>query len=400
MLRHHRKKSVMAEKAFAFVLALAMAVAGPLNAVAKTTHDELNYNVTVNAKRSTITVYPHNNTVINPDIPGDQGGTETFTVTRRIGDQVMIGAGAADAAYIDHLEEQRTDGTTVDPPENIAGFTYTFGPADEQVHVHWKTFKTYFNGNGGTAGEESKTTEYNNPNTMPSASRTNYTFNGWYTAASGGTSVGTNGTQYTQGATEPTYYAQWSCTHPAASNSVTYSSWSNYSGTQHKRTKTVKCGVCGVTLSTTTEYGNHSDGNKDGKCDACGVAFTSGSITLHWIPKTAATYNAAYSNQKDASDHGKKQQTWTYYPASAEPSPGNWSVKKGGGGVSSTWKFVGWVSNKSIQTWKTVGGNPNTTITSKPSMYSTVAAAIGKATTLYAVYKRDTPSGNYWVVSM
>ncbi len=43
---------------------------------------------------------------------------------------------------------------------------------------------------------------------MPNATRSGYTFNGWYTASSGGTRVGGNGTSLTPSA-NVTYYAQW-----------------------------------------------------------------------------------------------------------------------------------------------------------------------------------------------
>ena len=44
--------------------------------------------------------------------------------------------------------------------------------------------------------------------TLPTPSRTGYTFNGWYTAASGGTKVGNGGASYTPSA-DTTLYAQW-----------------------------------------------------------------------------------------------------------------------------------------------------------------------------------------------
>lgn len=44
--------------------------------------------------------------------------------------------------------------------------------------------------------------------TLPNATRTNYIFNGWYTAASGGSKVGNAGASYTPSAST-TLYAQW-----------------------------------------------------------------------------------------------------------------------------------------------------------------------------------------------
>ena len=59
------------------------------------------------------------------------------------------------------------------------------------------------------AGAGTVTANYtNNAITLPNATRTGYTFNGWYTAASGGTKVGNAGAQWTPTAAT-TLYAQW-----------------------------------------------------------------------------------------------------------------------------------------------------------------------------------------------
>lgn len=68
-----------------------------------------------------------------------------------------------------------------------------------------------------------------------------------------------------------------SCSHPSQ---TTVYDRSYYSATQHKQTVTVKCSVCGTTVSTVTDYASHYDNNSDGKCDACGGEYT-GTITLH-----------------------------------------------------------------------------------------------------------------------
>ena len=48
------------------------------------------------------------------------------------------------------------------------------------------------------------------------------------------------------------------------SHSFSYGSWASYSGTQHRRTKS--CPDCGY---SSYDYGSHSDGNGDGRCDVC-----------------------------------------------------------------------------------------------------------------------------------
>lgn len=79
-------------------------------------------------------------------------------------------------------------------------------------YAHWtatkRSYTATFNGNGGsTPSPSSITKEYNTTlGTLPTCSRTGYTFLGWYTASSGGTKISTT-TVVTK---DITYYAQWS----------------------------------------------------------------------------------------------------------------------------------------------------------------------------------------------
>jgi len=85
------------------------------------------------------------------------------------------------------------------------------------------TYRTvYFDGNGGTSASASL--EGRNDSsfavTLPSATRTNFTFNGWYTASSGGTRVGGAGNTYNITSNGVTLYAQWSALEPTFSDST------------------------------------------------------------------------------------------------------------------------------------------------------------------------------------
>jgi uncharacterized repeat protein (TIGR02543 family) len=79
-------------------------------------------------------------------------------------------------------------------------------------YAHWtatkRSYTATFNGNGGsTPSPSSITKKYNTAlGTLPTCSRTGYTFLGWYTASSGGTKISTT-TVVTK---DITYYAQWS----------------------------------------------------------------------------------------------------------------------------------------------------------------------------------------------
>jgi hypothetical protein len=79
-------------------------------------------------------------------------------------------------------------------------------------HVHRITF----NGNGGTASATSTDVDSGTFTPLPSASRSGFTFNGWYTASSGGSFVGGAGDVYFVSATT-TLFAQWSVQYSPAS---------------------------------------------------------------------------------------------------------------------------------------------------------------------------------------
>ena len=65
-----------------------------------------------------------------------------------------------------------------------------------------------FNANGGSVSPASSSTNAGSSVTLPTPSRTGYTFNGWYTASSGGTYLGSGGNTYTP-SSSVTIYAQW-----------------------------------------------------------------------------------------------------------------------------------------------------------------------------------------------
>lgn len=75
--------------------------------------------------------------------------------------------------------------------------------------ANWKvnTYTLTFNANGGSTPTSSKSVAYGSAyGTLPTPSRTNYTFKGWFTSASGGTQVNAN---TVMGDGNVTLYAQW-----------------------------------------------------------------------------------------------------------------------------------------------------------------------------------------------
>lgn len=94
----------------------------------------------------------------------------------------------------------------------------TIPASNKSVVLSWSTnsYILTYDANGGTVSTTSKSVKYGEEyGTLPTPTRVGYTFNGWYTAASGGTQV-SSGTL--MGAANTTIYAQWTI----IENIVTY----------------------------------------------------------------------------------------------------------------------------------------------------------------------------------
>ena len=87
---------------------------------------------------------------------------------------------------------------------------------EQTLYAQWtaNTYTVTFNGNGGAPSKSSQSVTYGSTyGTLPTASKDYYDFNGWYTAASGGTKVTAATTFNTTG--NITLYAQWTI-HPVS----------------------------------------------------------------------------------------------------------------------------------------------------------------------------------------
>ncbi len=76
------------------------------------------------------------------------------------------------------------------------------------VTVQYRYFTVSYNANGGSVDPSSQTAIANTQITLPSATRDGYSFDGWYTASTGGTRVGGAGDSYTVTG-DTILYAMW-----------------------------------------------------------------------------------------------------------------------------------------------------------------------------------------------
>ena len=125
----------------------------------------------------------------------------------------------------------------------------TMGAGNTTIYAHWtatrRSYTATFNGNGGgTPNPSTITKTYGSElGTLPTCSRTGYTFLGWYTASSGGTKISST----TKIIGTVTYYAQWSI------NSYTLTYNVNGGNAVSPASKSVQYGSAYGTLPTPTK---------------------------------------------------------------------------------------------------------------------------------------------------
>ena len=114
-----------------------------------------------------------------------------------------------------------------------------------------KQYTVTFNANGGSVSTRSKTVTYGGTyGTLPTPTRSGYTFNGWYTAASGGSRVYAS-TKYSRSGNQ-TLYAHWTKKATTRRYTVTFNA---NGGSVSTRSKTVTYGGTYGTLPTPTRSG-------------------------------------------------------------------------------------------------------------------------------------------------
>ena len=204
---------------------------------------------------------------------------------------------------------------------SISGSTYTFGEGNDTIYPVFNTRII----------------------TLPNATRTGYTFNGWYTSSSGGTYVGTSGSYYSP-TSNIKLYAHWSSN---ASTSYTLTVNPNggiWNGTTSSSSFTASSGSTKIISNPTPPSGytvsfNANGGNsvssktasssfdywyKSGAGSLSGTTFTYGSgntsltarytinsITLPSTSKAGYTFNGWYTSSSGGSYVGRSGSSYT-----------------------------------------------------------------------------------------
>ena len=112
------------------------------------------------------------------------------------------------------------------------------------------------------------------------------------------------------------------------SHSFSYGSWVSYSGTQHRRTKS--CPDCGY---SSYDYGSHSDGNGDGRCDVCSHSM---SVTVTWDAGTNGGTVNGQSSVTTSVPSGSTASAPSQTPVKTGHSFRGWYTSASGGSLYNT----------------------------------------------------------------
>ena len=237
------------------------------------------------------------------------------------------------------------------PKQNVPGVTITF------------------NANGGTVTEGTRTKGYASQiGTLPTPTRTGYTFNGWYTAATGGTKIETT-TQVP--ASNVTYYAHWTVN----SYTVTYNYAENGGKSATKTTATVNYGSA-IDLSPTAAKDGYNfvgwNTNKDATSKLNSLNMSTGNVTLYAIYSKTITGTFNYFNGTAATSTPVSQTIYNKTTQVTLKAPTLANASKD----SITYTARGWSTSNAANATVNVASGANVTLSSSATYYASYEATI------------------------
>ncbi|MCL2845508.1 MAG: InlB B-repeat-containing protein [Chitinivibrionia bacterium] len=160
--------------------------------------DEIEINVAVPVQRVTVTF-------------NSQGGTSFSSQTVNAGQSVWLPTPSRSGFVFNGWFTSSSGGSRVGWGEtNLTVWE------NRTLWAQWTAttpsqFTVTFNANGGTVSPTSRVVNAGTSTTLPTPTRSGFTFNGWFTSSSGGTRVGGAGSSYTVNS-NITLWAQWTAT--------------------------------------------------------------------------------------------------------------------------------------------------------------------------------------------
>ena len=244
---------------------------------------------------------------------GPGNGQTSYTYTGAIGSTLTAPSATRQHYALSTWRSPLSGGT--DPKFLSPGINYTIGSGElfssTTFYAIWtaNTYTVTYNYNSGTGTPASASVQYPGSVTLPTPTRTNYTFNGWYTASSGGTFVGNGGSSYTP-TSNITLFAQWTI--------IQYTvTWNANGGSVTPTSNIVNAGSA-VTAPTPTRTGytfstwrNPLSGGDPITVAAGGSYTPTANITFYAI-WTINTYTVSYNSNGATSGTAPANQTKTH----------------------------------------------------------------------------------------
>ncbi|MBD5148827.1 MAG: InlB B-repeat-containing protein [Oscillibacter sp.] len=173
---------------------------------------------------------------------------------------------------------------------------------DITLYAYWRpeatsqptSYTVYFDANGGNVSQSSKTVAPGSSyGTLPTPSRSNHTFDGWYTSAGGGSQVTSN--TIFNSSSSVTLYAHWTKVETGH-----WGPWSEWSNTPYQASSTREVETRQAKVSeghTEYRYGRYIDstGTHDCWCGKYleGLSYVSGGATLQYSTWTIQQYSTS-----------------------------------------------------------------------------------------------------------
>ena len=270
----------------------------------------------------------------------------------------------------------------------------TMGAGNTTIYAHWtattRSYTATFNGNGGgTPSPSTITKTYGSElGTLPTCSRTGYTFLGWYTASSGGTKISST----TKITGTVTYYAQWSI------NSYTLTYNVNGGNAVSPASKSVQYGSAYGTLPTPTRastaqysytFAGWYTAATGGTQVTANTTMGAGNTTIyaHW---TATTRSYTINYQTTYGSLNRTSQSVAY------GSKGSCTLTMPANDAQYTYTFQGWYTAANGSGTK-VGSSltlETPSITGAATYYAYVTRAVNRYTFTFNANGGSTPSSS------
>ena len=278
------------------------------------------------------------------------------------------------AYYSDYVLGYSTTKNSTTPTWTSGTKTYQTTTASEVLEVWYAIYKTStvsFNPNGGSVSTTSKTVRYNSTyGTLPTPTREGYTFDGWYTSATGGTLITSTSTVNT--GSNHTLYAHWTAT----VRTITYNAngGSLYGDTASYVTSnsvTLDIGEALGTLPTPLRIGYTFDGwftSQSGGTQVTSSYVPSSNMTLyaHWTSGENLSLTTSYD--------GETLETYTALSSYQLIDPGE--IDR-----TDAYKHNGWTVSDGVEIYTDViysqnGGVNGGELSDYPSTYKTTVSSV------------------------